>query len=115
MSDSKSEKDDLIAQIDEELAAFNQELAERKARLNKFKLGIKKQMTAKIAIRAFGFTPDEAAASIQAHVRGKSQRKLVSNMKFGSRPQSQQATRSRATPAPPRTSRHNAIREDARS
>ena len=102
LSDSKSEKDDLIAQIDEELAAFNQELAERKARLNKFKLGIKKQMTAKIAIRAFGFTPDEAAASIQAHVRGKSQRKLVSNMKFGSRPQSQQATRSRATPAPPR-------------
>jgi len=79
-----------LAQIDEEIAALNTELQVHQARLDAFKGSIKKTMQKATVVRAFqtNFSPDDAAAAIQARVRGKASQKLVAEMKRKGSPKS---------------------------
>ena len=68
-------------QVQEELSTLEKDLAAREARLRKMQGGIKATMLAASVVRAFQLTPDDAAAKIQAHYRGKTDRKLVDDKK----------------------------------
>jgi hypothetical protein len=77
--ESEAENKESLARVNEEIIVLNQELKERQARLDAFKMSIKTAMKANTVVNAFkaALSPDEAAVAIQARVRGRTERRKM--------------------------------------